>query len=52
MARGMHSHRCMKHGLLVVLGAGVLALDYLVYRAQRLSGANMNLSITLREPVR
>lgn len=25
----------MKQGILVVLGASVLALDYLVYRAQR-----------------
>lgn len=35
MAHPMHDGVAMKQGILVVLGAGVLALDYLVYRAQR-----------------
>ena len=37
----------MKHGLLMMLGASVVALDYLVYR---FSGADRNIRISLREP--
>lgn len=37
----------MKQGLLMMLGASVVALDYLVYR---FSAANQNIRISLREP--
>ena len=32
-----------------MLGAGVLALDYAVYRARKWRGEDMNISISLRD---
>lgn len=46
MARTVQVLVPMKHSLLMVLGAGIVALDYLVYRV---SGANQNIRISHRE---